>query len=1069
MTLDQHIAEIIPGKDLPKPQSYERYEFEAIKLKNGMDVMLMSSPDVDMASCCIGVGVGSLNETSEYQGLAHFCEHMLFMGNDKYPDEAEYCQYIANGGGVRNARTYESKTIYFASIKPEMLDGLVDRLSHFFLTPHFDADGVNREVEAVNSEFELWSTSDEMRCYMLKKRLANPEHPFFLFSVGNNKYLRRLDVNPDPAVALTKLREALLAFHAKYYSSHLMFAFVSGNQPLAELREMTVPRFAQLVRNDVEILRGSKRCGQLAPWKAAPTHQRIRCVPIAEEKRHVEFQFTLPDQYDVWRSKPSVVFSHVIGHEGPGSVLSFLKRAGLATSLRAGCDERDTGFSLECVGVDFTEQSLTDANIVKAGEAIFAMTRLLVESGVPDWLVDEVVQLQRLQFKFEELPSTARMSNEMGRKIHEYGLRDAFGGDALIYEVDREAILDVLRRIRPDNAQMFLTARAYEAECTSEEPIYGIKYKEDEVPTEWMQAWEHIMKCDAATFDKYCNQTGLKLLAPNQYIPQDLDIKAGGMSLDQLPSKLDSLPGNFYFKQDGHFKLPLVTFKTLWTLPFTRPTWDEMNAYLDGAKPVGAPAFDGVQWYHRVILAYFLVEMVEESLKEEMYDAEMVDTRWAGNCKDPLLPYNNGIGLSVRGYNDKAHLLVQKYVDKFIKFDMAGNELPVVYAMLQRYFATKVQTQDPYATAAARVNEALGVSEWSDSELQAILKDLKQSDLDKHLQSEKLPEWVHAGGVMRGMIFGNIDKHTAEEMYVKPLQKLTQAQKPSSFEDVVPGWIVNLTKSKDLLLVATTAEKEFVRMNTESVFPGCPTCMVYNGKTTNVDSPDNACILTVQFAKAGRDTEMTLLLLDNWLSTKFFNDLRTAQALGYVVTTSASLDNRQPHYKFVVQSTKPSLFVLSRIEAFVKEYLFGDSDDFANSFKLKCTEEEFGTMKSAVISTLKARPKSMAEQQSRYCTAVLNETFDFERRQKGIEFIEGLSFETFSGALRDAFMNSVWLATCLDAPKAEHAEPQKSQILAASKSVNYYRMKDNKSIIRTCWKSGTETRKSFFTSYPCTA
>ena len=58
-----------------------------------------------MSAACIDVKIGSALEPRERPGLAHFCEHMLFMGTEKYPWENEYSEYLKNNGGYSNAYT----------------------------------------------------------------------------------------------------------------------------------------------------------------------------------------------------------------------------------------------------------------------------------------------------------------------------------------------------------------------------------------------------------------------------------------------------------------------------------------------------------------------------------------------------------------------------------------------------------------------------------------------------------------------------------------------------------------------------------------------------------------------------------------------------------------------------------------------------------------------------------------------------------------------------------------------------------------------------------------------------
>ena len=81
------------------------------------------------------VGSGNLNDPVEVNGLAHFCEHMLFLGTEKYPEENYYSKKIASGGGQKNAATSEDYTQFYFDIKNEKFEEALDPFSQFFKTP----------------------------------------------------------------------------------------------------------------------------------------------------------------------------------------------------------------------------------------------------------------------------------------------------------------------------------------------------------------------------------------------------------------------------------------------------------------------------------------------------------------------------------------------------------------------------------------------------------------------------------------------------------------------------------------------------------------------------------------------------------------------------------------------------------------------------------------------------------------------------------------------------------------------------------------------------------------------
>ena len=80
-------------------------------------------------AAAMDVGVGSSSEPEELPGLAHFVEHMLFLGTDKYPREDEYTSFLEMHGGESNAFTAHEDTHYFFDVHHSQLDGALDRFA----------------------------------------------------------------------------------------------------------------------------------------------------------------------------------------------------------------------------------------------------------------------------------------------------------------------------------------------------------------------------------------------------------------------------------------------------------------------------------------------------------------------------------------------------------------------------------------------------------------------------------------------------------------------------------------------------------------------------------------------------------------------------------------------------------------------------------------------------------------------------------------------------------------------------------------------------------------------------
>ncbi len=74
------------SQNIPIKSPNDKRDYSYFKLPNGMRVLLISDPQTDKAAAALAVGIGSVSNPPERPGLAHFLEHMLFMGTKKYPD-----------------------------------------------------------------------------------------------------------------------------------------------------------------------------------------------------------------------------------------------------------------------------------------------------------------------------------------------------------------------------------------------------------------------------------------------------------------------------------------------------------------------------------------------------------------------------------------------------------------------------------------------------------------------------------------------------------------------------------------------------------------------------------------------------------------------------------------------------------------------------------------------------------------------------------------------------------------------------------------------------------------------
>ena len=155
------------------------------------------------------VAAGSFSDPPDAEGLAHFCEHMLFLGTEKYPNDHEYSNYLTAHGGGDNAFTSTQETNYYFTVDSKFLEKALDLFAQFFIAPLFRNTSVADEVHAVNAEHEKNLQADPWKIWQLLKHVSNPLHPFHQFSTGTLYTLNN-----------TNLLELLKHYYRSSYSAN---------------------------------------------------------------------------------------------------------------------------------------------------------------------------------------------------------------------------------------------------------------------------------------------------------------------------------------------------------------------------------------------------------------------------------------------------------------------------------------------------------------------------------------------------------------------------------------------------------------------------------------------------------------------------------------------------------------------------------------------------------------------------------------------------------------------------------------------------------------------------------
>ena len=120
-------------------------QYKTLKLANEIEVILVSDPTAEKSAASLSVGVGLLHDPISQQGMAHYLEHMLFLGTDRYPDTKGYSDFMTKNGGAHNAYTWLDITNYMFEVNNDAYDEALDRFADFFKSPKLYPEYTDKE------------------------------------------------------------------------------------------------------------------------------------------------------------------------------------------------------------------------------------------------------------------------------------------------------------------------------------------------------------------------------------------------------------------------------------------------------------------------------------------------------------------------------------------------------------------------------------------------------------------------------------------------------------------------------------------------------------------------------------------------------------------------------------------------------------------------------------------------------------------------------------------------------------------------------------------------------------
>lgn len=552
-----------------------------IELKNGLQAIIISDPSAKQSLATLTVLAGSWQEPDQMPGLAHFLEHMLFLGTSQYPEESEFGHYLAEHGGETNAFTHGDYTSYMFYVNTSGFSEALDRFASFFKEPLFNPSGVGRELNAIDQEFAQGFNNEPTREYHVIKSLLNPKHPAHRFQTGNSKTLANAT------------HDDLQNWFNAHYSANLMRLYVLSPLPIEELQGLVVRDFSTIPNK------------KLKPFSS---DESLFTDDLKGHELFIETKKNLQTLSLIWEipkeivahlaEKPEALVCFVLGHEGGQSLLAELKREGMAEELSCGPIDLGAKTLLFEIEVKLTTKGLESIDTVI--DRVFQSIHFMQQNPFPKEVFDEYSLMLKHQYQYQQRDEPLEWASKQGSYLAREPIATFPELSLTIQHFDRNLIEALLKTFSPENCVIIVSAPAakQKLDLTQKEAWMNIAYAIQPLSPSKIAQWKASSLHPAIGYPALNPWLAHAINAP-------ILAKEGAREfpLIKAPEKITPSAGTLcYYSQDAIYQVP----RTYIRLQIQSPE-------IKDGKP------------QAVVQTELYIKALEDQLGEMIYAAKMAD------------------------------------------------------------------------------------------------------------------------------------------------------------------------------------------------------------------------------------------------------------------------------------------------------------------------------------------------------------------------------------------------------------------------------------------------------------
>ena len=652
-------------------------------------------------------------------------------------------------------------------------------------------------------------------------------------------------------------------------------------------------------------------------------------------------------------NKPDYFVASLLGHEGVGSLLSYLKEKGWANALGASDNADLSDFVTFEVTVELTSKGLTAIDDVC--EAIFSYVKMLRETPIPDYVFDENLQLDELEWRYttkgqpgQYIQSIVTAMDKFPPSLYVAGprrlaLRESsttlLSSDAPRTkfrsteqrDIIKASCQDLISRLTVENSFLTVFSKSFQGKTNQVEKWYGTEYNIRPIPVSTIMVWEN---CAPA------KTLGMAYPRENVFIPSEKGLRVKkSVKKEDNPKALtfeekmkpitpptiirdDGNEGRWtvYFKQDDRFGQPkaFMIFQLLTGELYTNPT--------------------------QAALAMLYQSSAGDNLNEYTYDA-----RLAGLTYDfQVLP--RGARLTFGGYNDKLEDFAS-YVTSKLAQDL-DDVLPASEDEFERYrdnllrALSAFNVKQPYAHAIyyAGLTQQPRNFQYSNEQLVNAMRNTTLPQLQEYVKN------LWAKGKGECLIQGNYGKQEALEI-VETIDRTLGFNTISA--DKYPK------RLKALPLPVTAPAQKPTRLSISE---------------PNRSNNNAASQVTLQCLDTSEKNHVLIEIMSAIIEEPLFNELRTNQQLGYIVSSGVKAVDQSRTLSVIVQS---NIATAEELTTSILKFL----DDVSEKLITPLTSADIELFVKGLVDSRLEPDKRLAVEVTRNWSEIASGRFQYDRLQ----------------------------------------------------------------------------------------